>query len=112
METAVGFAPFGGMATGAYDYFKQNGSARSTLDVTAVSALADDRDRVAEEALVQSSVGGKEVIQVAALRALAKRGDATVVDDIEPAMYSDKPLIRYTAAATILHLLDLRPKRT
>jgi HEAT repeat protein len=110
VETAIGFAPFGGAATGAYDYFKQNGSSHSELSVTAVSALADDPDPVAEKALVQASFGGKEVVQVTALRALAKRGDPTVVKDIEPAMCSDKSMISYTAAATILHLQNLRAK--
>jgi HEAT repeat protein len=108
VETAIGIAPFGGVATGAYGYFKQNGSSQSSVEAIAVSALAEDRDPEAEKALVQASFGGKEGVQVAALRALAKRGDASVVDDIAPAIYSDKSLIRYTAAATILHLLDQR----
>ena len=107
-ETAVGFLPFGGVATGAYDYLKQNGSSRSQVFETAATALADDRDPLAKEALVQAALSGKQAVQVAALRALATRADPTVVTDIEPAMYSDKPLIRYTAAAVILHLLDLR----
>jgi len=106
VETAVGFLPFGGVATGAYDYFKQNGSSHDNIYETAATALADDGDPLAKEALVQAALGGKQAIQVAALRALATRGDPTVVTDIEPAMYSDKPLIRYTAAAVILHLLD------
>jgi HEAT repeat protein len=110
VKTAVGFLPGGGAATGAYDYFKHNGSSRSSLDVTAVSGLAEDRDPVAEKAIVQASVGGKEVVQIAALRALAKRGDPSVIKDIEPAMDSNKPVVRYTAAATILHLSDLQQK--
>jgi hypothetical protein len=108
VETAVGFLPFGGVATGTYDYLKQNGSSHSHVFETAATALADDRDPLAKEALVQAALGGKQAVQVAALRALAARADPTVVTDIEPAMYSDKPLIRYTAAAVILHLLDLR----
>ena len=111
VETAVGFVPFGGIGTGAYDYFKRNGSSDSNLSVTAISALAEDPDPVVRKELVQRSFGGKEVVQVASLRALAKRGDPTVVSDIEPAMYSGKPLINYTTAATILHLMDLRAKR-
>jgi hypothetical protein len=108
VETAVGFLPFGGVATGAYDYLKHDASSHYNVYETAATALADDRDPVAKEALLQAAFGGKQAIQVAALRALATRGDPTVVTDIEPAMYSDKPLIRYTAAAVILHLLDLR----
>jgi HEAT repeat protein len=110
VEAAIGFVPFGSIGTGAYDYFRRSGSARSSVDVTAVSALANDPDPVVEKALVQASLDGKGVVQVAALRALAKRGDSNVVKDIEPAMDSDKSLISYTAAASILHLQDLRAK--
>ena len=112
VETAIGFVPFGGVGTGAYDYFKKNGSSQISVDVTAVSALAEDPDPAVKEALVQACFGTKDPVQVAALRALAKRGDPTVVQDIEPAMYSDKPVISYTASATILHLLDLRGKQS
>ncbi|HWF45367.1 MAG TPA: HEAT repeat domain-containing protein [Bryobacteraceae bacterium] len=111
VETAIGFAPFGGVATGAYGYLKQNSSSHANTDVTAASALAGDRDPVAEKALVDTSFDGKEAVQIAALRALATRGDPSVVKDIEPAMYSDKPSISYTAAATVVHLLDIRPKQ-
>jgi HEAT repeat protein len=111
VETAIGFAPFGGVATGAYNYFKQNGSSHSNLDVTAVYALADDPDSDAEKALVEACFGGKEAVQIASLHALAKRGDPAVIKEIEPAMYSEKSLISYTAAATILHLSDLRAKQ-
>jgi HEAT repeat protein len=110
VEAAIGFLPGGGEVTGAYGYFKHNGSAQSNLAVTAVSALADDRDPAAETPLLQAAVRGKEPVQLAALHALAKRGDPTVVLDIEPLMGSDKAVIRYTAAATFLHLLDINPK--
>ena len=111
VQSAIGVLPFGGVATGAYDYFKQDSSGRANIDVAAVTALAKDPDPVAGKALVQASFGGKEVVRLAALRALAKRGDPTVVDDVESSMYSDKPLISYTAAATIIHLLDPHAKQ-
>jgi HEAT repeat protein len=111
VESAIGIAPFGGVATGAYGYFKQNGSAQSNLDVTAVNALEQDPDQRVEKTLIDVSFNDKEPVQVAALHALAKRGDPSAVQAIEPAMYSDKAVIRYAAAATIVHLLDPRPKQ-
>ena len=111
VETAIGFAPFGGVGTGAYDYFKQNDSSHANLYVTAVAALADDRDPAAEKALVHASCASKDAVKIAALRALAKRGDPTVVKQIEPEMCSDKATVRYTAAATVVHLLDVRHNR-
>jgi HEAT repeat protein len=107
-EEALGFVPFGSIGVGAYDYFKKNGA--SNVNAEAASALAQDRDPASEKALIQASFSGKEVVQLAALRALAKRGHPAVVKDIETAMYSEKSLIRYTAAATVI-LTNLRSKR-
>jgi HEAT repeat protein len=104
VEEALGFIPFGGIGIGAYDYFKKNGSSNANVNAVAATALAKDPDPASEKALTQASVGGKEIVQVAALRALAQRGDPTVVKDIEPVMYSDKSLISYTAAAAVVHL--------
>jgi HEAT repeat protein len=109
-ETAIGFLPFGGVATGAYDYISGSNKSGANAYVTAVNALAEDSDPRVKKALVQAAFGGKVPVRVAALRALAKQGDPTVVNDIEPAMHSDKAVVSYTAAAAILHLLA--PGRT
>ena len=105
-QEAIGFIPFGGVGLGAYNYFKQNSTAN--VDVAAAVALADDPDPASETALVKASFEGKEVVQVAALRALARRGDPKVTSDISPAMYSDHSIISYTAAAVVIHLTSLR----
>ena len=108
-EAAIGVLPFGGAATGAYDYISGSSKSGANVYVTAVNALAEDAEPQVEKALVQAAFSGKEPVRVAAIRALAKRGDATVVDDIEPAMHSDKAAIRFTDAAAILHLLAPGP---
>jgi hypothetical protein len=110
VESAIGFLPGGGEITGAYEYFRRNDSEHSHRDVIAVTALARDPDPRAKQALIQAAFGGKQAVQVAALRALATRDDSAVVNEIEPAMYSGKPVIRYTAAAAIVHLLDVRKR--
>ena len=102
---AIGILPFGGVATGAYDYINGNSKAGANVYVTAVNALAEDPDPQGKKALLRAAFSGKEPVRLAALRALAQRGDTTVVDDIEPAMYSGKSPVSYTAAAAILHLL-------
>ena len=104
-ETTIGFLPFGGAATGTYGYISHSSNSAANVYVIAVNALAEDPDLQVKKALVQAAFGGKVPVRVAALRALAKRGDPTVVNDIEPAMHSDKAVISYTAAAAILHLL-------
>lgn len=104
IEAAIGVLPFGGVGTGAYDYLSKNGSGQVNADAAAADALADDKDPLSKKALVQQAFDGKPPVQVACLRALAKRGDPSVVDDIKPTMYANKALVSYTAAATVLHL--------
>lgn len=103
-EEAVGFIPFGGVGWGAYEYFKHLGT--PGVDVAAAAALATDPDPSARTALIHASFGGKAIVRLAALQALAKRGDRSVVDTIQPAMYSEIPLVSYTAAAAVAHLTD------
>lgn len=110
-ETAIGLLPYGGVGTGAYDYLKKSESSHSNVDAIAATAIAEDQDPSAKVALVEAAIDAKEPVRVAALRALAERGDPSVVEDITPAMYSRRPVIRYTAAATVLHLLDLRSSK-
>jgi HEAT repeat protein len=109
IEEAIGFIPFGGIGIGAYEYFKHIGT--SGVDAVAAAALASDPDQAAREALVHASFGGKDIVRLAALQALARRGDPSVVGKIEPAMYSGTPLISYTAAAAVAHLTDTHVKR-
>jgi HEAT repeat protein len=109
IDEAIGFIPFGGVGLGAYEYFKHIGT--SGVNAAAAAALASDPDPAARAALIHASFGGKEIVQLAALQALARRGDRSVVKDIEPAMYSGTPLISYTAAAVVAHLTESRVKR-
>jgi len=104
-EAAIGILPFGGVATGAYDYISGNSKSGASLYVAAVNALMEDPDPLVTKALLQAAFDGREPVRVAALRALARRGDATVLNDLEPAMYSGKTAVDYTAAAAILHLI-------
>jgi HEAT repeat protein len=107
IEAAIGILPFGGVGTGAYDYLSKNGSEHSNVGVAAADALTEDKDPVTSKSLVQAAFDAKDPVQVASLRALARRGDPSVVDDIKPAMHRGKVLIDCTAAAAVLHLLDV-----
>jgi HEAT repeat protein len=106
IDEAIGFIPFGGIGLGAYEYFKRIGT--SGVNAAAAAALASDPEPAAREALIQACFGGKDIVRVAALQALARRGDRSVVENIEPAMYAGTPLVSYTAAAVVAHLTDVR----
>ncbi len=106
-EEALGCVPLASYGVGAYRYFKQNRTANANLHAAAASALTGT-DPTSEAILVDASLDGKEVVRVAALRALAKRNNAAVVEQIDSAIYSKKARVRYTAAAAVIHLSDLR----
>lgn len=108
IEEAIGLIPYSGIATGAYNYFAQNGALNLTVEATAAEALAFDPDPKSEKALIDACFGRKEAIEVAALRALAKRGDPKVLAQIAPTMYDSKALVSYTAAAAVVHLTSLK----
>jgi HEAT repeat protein len=108
IEEGLTFVPFASYGVGAYMYFKQNNTANANVRATAAAALETDVDPSVEALLVDASLDGKEVVRVAALRALAKRGTPAVIEQIAPTMYSEKLRVRYTAAAALIHLSDLR----
>jgi HEAT repeat protein len=110
VEEALGFVPYASIGIGAYNYIKTNNS--SAIDATAAAALALDPDPAAKKALVDATFDNKDVVKLAALRALAKRGDPGVVTDIAHQMYSDKSLVSYTAAAAVVHLTEVRKRGT
>lgn len=110
IEGALGFVPYASYGVGAYNYFKRHDQANVNLNATAATALAQDPDSSGENALIDASLSGKEVVQLAALRALAERGNPTVIKKIVPALYSKKARVRYTAAAVVVHLSDRRSK--
>jgi HEAT repeat protein len=106
---ALGFVPYASIGIGAYNYIKTNTS--SSVDAAAATQLALDPDPAVRKALVQAAFDGKDAVKVAALRALAKRGESTVVPEIAPLMYADNALVRYTAAAAVVHLTDRKRTR-
>src|SRR5262249_50068154 len=107
----IGFIPFAGMGYGAFKNILKDDS----LPVRAAAAkiLADDPDPISGDALAQEGVADKsELVRVAALEAIATRGDAKLVNRIEPALSDDKDSVKYTASAAIVHLLDLAEQKT
>ena len=49
------------------------------------------------------------IVRAAALEAIAKRGDPSSLQVAEMAMSDDEKPVKYTAAATVLHLMDVQP---
>jgi len=110
-EEGIGFIPYAGIGFDAYRAIKKDDS--SPTRAAAARALATDPDSVTEDALIQSAVSDKsELVRNAALTSLAHRGDPKIIDRLVPALSDEKDSVKYTTAATILHLNDIGQKRS
>jgi len=108
-EEGIGFIPYAGIGFDAYRAIKKDDS--SPTRAAAARALATDPDTVTEDALVQAAVTDKsELVRNAALASLAHRGDPSVMERLVPALSDEKESVKYTSAATILHLNDIAQK--
>ena len=56
------------------------------------------------QALAKAVSDKQWVVRAAAIEALAKRGDPARLPDIEPALLDRKDVVRFSAAAAVLHL--------
>lgn len=106
-EEGIGFVPFGGMSYEAYRQLRSSGD--SGARVAAASILANDPDQITEDALMQTALSDKtEQVQLAALDALAERGDPKCIERLALNLDNAKSSVQYRTAATIIHLSDLQ----
>ena len=110
-EQGIGYVPFGSLGyTAVKTVIKDQGAPGRAA---AARMLLDDPDADALTALSGAAVGDKsDVVRIAALETIAKRGDPLVIRDIAPAMFDDKDAVKFTAAATFLHLQDIRDRKS
>jgi HEAT repeat protein len=109
ISQGVGFVPFGGMGYEAYRQIRKHDS--SPVRAAAARFLANDPDAMSEDALIQTAVADKEEeVRLAALDALAQRGDPRCIERLVKNLDGSKPAVRYRTAAVILHLSDIAKK--
>lgn len=104
-EQGIGYIPYAGMGWDAVRTILKNDA--SPIKAAAATMLTQDPDPESAKALVTASRDKNWVVRVAALEAIAKRGDAALRAEVEPSMYDTKREVRYTAAATVVHLADV-----
>jgi HEAT repeat protein len=102
VETGLGFVPFGGIGVSAYKLITKNGGDASRA--AAAEVLAKDPDPESRSALVDALTDRSEAVRIAALKAIAMRGDRGLLKQIEPAMDDEKYTVQYVAAAAVIHL--------
>jgi HEAT repeat protein len=104
-EQGIGYIPFATMGWDALRVILKDDS--SPVRAAAASMLADDPDPASAKALVKATQDSNWIVRVAALEAIAKRGDPALRVKMEPSLYDPKREVRYAAAATLLRLVEV-----
>jgi hypothetical protein len=106
----IGFIPYADIGYTAFRTIAKDGSV--PLRIASAKALIDDPDPLAEDALIQTALSDKsELVRAAALEALVQRGHPTVAGKIALALSDDKDSVRFTAAATVVHLTGIAARK-
>ncbi len=110
LREGIGYIPFGDIGYTAVRTVTKDSSA--PVRASAAKVLADDPDPVTQNMLAQEAVADKsELVRIAALEAVAKRGDPSAIEKIADALNDPKYGVRYAAAAAILHLDDVSRRK-
>jgi HEAT repeat protein len=101
-DQGIGFLPYGGYGMEALHAWKK----RSTAPTRAAAAreLGGDPDPRSGQALAKAVSDKDWSVRAAAVEAIAKRADASLLADIVPAMSDKKDIVRCSAAAAVLRL--------
>jgi HEAT repeat protein len=103
-EEGIGFIPFAGIGWGAIKALTKDDT--SPVRAAAAKVLAHDSDPDTSKTLTEAAGDKNWLVRAASLEALAKRGDSSVLKEIELYLDDDKAEVKYTAAAAVLHLMD------
>ena len=106
LEEGIGFVPFAGIGWGAIKALTKDDT--SPVRAAAAKMLAHDPDPDTAKILTDAAGDKNWLVRAASVEALARRGDSSVLTAIELYLDDDKAEVRYTAAAAVLHLMDIR----
>ena len=104
-EEGIGFIPFAGIGWAAIKALTKDDT--SPVRAAAAKVLAHDPDPDTTKTLTDAAGDKNWLVRAASLEALAKRGDSSVLKAVELYLDDDKAEVKYTAAAAVLHLIDM-----
>lgn len=108
-QEGLGFVPFGGMGYEAFRELTRKGGDQARA--ASARFLAHDPDQISQDALLQTAVADKnEQVRLAAIDALAERGNPRCIEGMAKNLTEEKTAPRYRTAAAILHLLDIQKR--
>jgi HEAT repeat protein len=108
LEQGIGFIPYGGLGYGMVKTLVK--SDNSPMRAAAAKKLAHDPDPETAKALVAATQDKNWMVRVAALDAIAERGDRSLIAKVAPTLEDDKDDVRYSGAACIARLSALPAK--
>ena len=100
----IGYVPFAGIPWEALQTIMKDRKSGTAAKAALISALATDPESRTSKLLLTTSQNPNWVLRVAALEAIAKRGDSALLQGIEPRLSDSRREVRFAAAATIIHL--------
>lgn len=103
----IGYVPFSGIPWGAYQTIMKDRKGGVAAKAALLSALATDPEARSGKLLLTVSRNKNWALRVAALDAIAKRGDPALLPGIEPQLSDPKREVRLAAAATVIRLDDV-----
>jgi HEAT repeat protein len=103
----IGYAPY---ATYGWMVWRElSKDYASPMRIKALSKLENDPDSRISKGLLKVLSDNHWTVRVAALSAIARHGDVSLIGPITPYMADEKAAVRYTAAAAVLRLSALVP---
>jgi len=101
-EEGIGFVPFAGIGWNAFKTIHQDDT--SQVRAAAAQVLVDDPDPRSGRALVKGAADKSWIVRAACLNAIARRGDPSLLPNVEACLYDEKDQVRFTTAAAIIRL--------
>ncbi len=105
LGVGIGFAPYAGYGWMVWEELAKDYG--TPVRINALKKLGNDPDLRIGEALIKAAFDKHWTVRVAALSAIARHGDPSVLGRIVPLMKDKKVPVRCTAAATVLRLSAL-----
>jgi HEAT repeat protein len=102
LGTAAGFAPYAGYGWAMFQVISKDYA--GPVRVEAVQKLAKDADAQTEAALIEAAFNKNWKLRVAALEALAQRGDPRLADTLASRLSDKNQAVRCAAAAGFIRL--------
>jgi len=107
LNEGIGYIPFAGIPWEALQTIMKDRKSGTAAKAALIAALATDPEGRTGKLLVTTSQNKNWVLRLAALEAIAKRGDSALLQGIELRLSDSRREVRFAAAATIIHLDDV-----